>query len=707
MSALEEVEKYGFRISPQFKSELEKKQIPSDKDKSLLSYLLNFDIRETIAKSDDNLAYEVAPQSQQHCFLPYFPANVGTWAEGMLESEGGRPVVLQLASATYNIAAPLKRREYESSVSSSSSSTSRILSITLTDGHTKVSGIEYEHLPGFTANMPAGGKVLYRGGPVCHGKILLTPQNCTFIGGQVAHLLQAFNANNSAQKARQGIYSAGSSSSSSSCGSKVLSKGGLSSLVPPSFEFQLAKPKPVEKAKAKDSTERTKIDSLPKPLSATSNPSKKQGADAKGKEKKQMKMKKEGTGTSQMPPQPPPPPVSNTPTTLPVKQAKIHEQSLPPSPPPPTPPTSTLPSHSSSSVNFKDNNKAGNSKEGDGALKKGVGNKGDKAGKAGKGHKGGVSGDVSGNVNANVNANGDVKGNVKGGGRGKGGDGNDRRDPKRKDKGNDKGQGQGQRQGNQGVKWYVSDTSSLAVSDNAPPPPQSTQLLEKTESNVHNEQPSRMLVGAAPKAQIASFARDDHSANHNNEESSGDRGVRNLLGGSEGRHRGNRERDNEGNRRGGGRGRGRRGYFRSDDHGPSESSGNAGEGAVFTLEAEAFPDLAPVETKKNIHSSEVNSHPSSHASKSGATVSSISAAMANLLSPNPPSSSSYLVNSTDRPSGTSLADLPVSFATSNKGKNKGHGGKSHAQSQSQWSCKVCTFMNSPHLNTCEMCEKSR
>ena len=53
----------------------------------------------------------------------------------------------------------------------------RVLTITLTDGHAKYTGVEVSRLPDFSPNMAPGGKVLYSGGRVLHGKLLLYTDN--------------------------------------------------------------------------------------------------------------------------------------------------------------------------------------------------------------------------------------------------------------------------------------------------------------------------------------------------------------------------------------------------------------------------------------------------------------------------------------------------------------------------------------------------
>jgi hypothetical protein len=125
---------------------------------------------------------------------------------------------------------------------------------------------------------------------------------------------------------------------------------------------------------------------------------------------------------------------------------------------------------------------------------------------------------------------------------------------------------------------------------------------------------------------------------------------------------------------------------------------------TFALEAESFPGLDPV--AKPIISSNTSSADSysfstttttSIASSSSST--SVMSAMANLITPKPPS---YLANERPGGCGISLADLPmksVSRGNNNKYKNK--------QDQPQWNCKTCTFANSPHLSTCEMCDACR
>lgn len=102
-------------------------------------------------------------------------------------------VVLQVTGVG-NIALPLPRRNEETN--------SRTLQLVLTDGFTKAVGVEVVRIHALHPNMPPGFKLRYRGGRVVNGKILLSPENVTCLFGGVAHLLENWKANQSAQRGR-------------------------------------------------------------------------------------------------------------------------------------------------------------------------------------------------------------------------------------------------------------------------------------------------------------------------------------------------------------------------------------------------------------------------------------------------------------------------------------------------------------------------
>eukprot|EP01041_Mallomonas_annulata_P000614 gene614-1187_t len=96
-------------------------------------------------------------------------------------------VVVQIVSVA-NIAQPFRRQNENSS--------NRLLVIKLSDGHSKITAVELETLRDISCPLPPGGKILI--GPRCrvkNGKLLLTPANCKFLGGNVPQLVAAWTAN--------------------------------------------------------------------------------------------------------------------------------------------------------------------------------------------------------------------------------------------------------------------------------------------------------------------------------------------------------------------------------------------------------------------------------------------------------------------------------------------------------------------------------
>lgn len=138
-----------------------------------------------------------------------------------------RPIVLQVTSLS-NITLPPKRKLEESYP--------RMLSIGLTDGKTRLTGIEFSKIPNIKANMAPGFKVLYSGGEIVRGKLILNESNCKFLGGVVSYLVEAHQANLTVQKYRslfKGITST-SGSKKSNNNSSVLCVTS-----PPKFQFEL------------------------------------------------------------------------------------------------------------------------------------------------------------------------------------------------------------------------------------------------------------------------------------------------------------------------------------------------------------------------------------------------------------------------------------------------------------------------------------
>ena len=174
------------------------------------------------------------------CVAPYLPADALSTQKSMKLTG---PVVLQILTVN-NIAVASKRR-YEDYHT-------KFLSIVLTDGHTKIHAVEIEPIPGLKPTTPPGSKILFQGGEVIKGKILLTSVNSRFLGGEVKHLIESFQANLHAIKYREMEYG--------SKGGKQLSRVEN----PPKFEFDLLlklqaasslKPPPVDNRAQKATTE--------------------------------------------------------------------------------------------------------------------------------------------------------------------------------------------------------------------------------------------------------------------------------------------------------------------------------------------------------------------------------------------------------------------------------------------------------------------
>ena len=61
----------------------------------------------------------------------------------------------------------------------------RCLQLLLTDGHTQVKALEYSPLRSLAWDQPAGAKLLLQDVPLRRGLLLLQPENCALLGGQV------------------------------------------------------------------------------------------------------------------------------------------------------------------------------------------------------------------------------------------------------------------------------------------------------------------------------------------------------------------------------------------------------------------------------------------------------------------------------------------------------------------------------------------
>lgn len=136
------------------------------------------------------------------------------------------PIVLQVTSLA-NITLPPKRKLEESFP--------RMLSIGLTDGYTKLTGIELGKISNLKANFAPGFKVLYSGGEITRGKVILNDSNCKVLGGHVSYLAEAHQANLTAQKYRSLFKGVTSTSKKGSSSASTV----LCVTSPPKFQFEL------------------------------------------------------------------------------------------------------------------------------------------------------------------------------------------------------------------------------------------------------------------------------------------------------------------------------------------------------------------------------------------------------------------------------------------------------------------------------------
>jgi len=190
-TSYDEAVKYGFHLKEEYVSKVLDPNSYSNDDTNVTNgtdgtVIKKVPAKETFATVKKRL---LEMDLRQH-MRPYFPLEINSSID-LLELTG--PVILQIISVG-NITQPLRRRDENTQP--------RMLSIQVSDGTTKVTGIEIEHLPDINANTPPGGKILFLGGNVRFGKLLFTPQNFKYIGGVVDHLQEAYHANKIVQKLR-------------------------------------------------------------------------------------------------------------------------------------------------------------------------------------------------------------------------------------------------------------------------------------------------------------------------------------------------------------------------------------------------------------------------------------------------------------------------------------------------------------------------
>lgn len=176
----DEVLKYGFQLKDEYLERV------FSNPNSNVDNNIGIMVKETFTTLKKKL---LEMDLRQH-LKAYFPLDINSSTDG-LELKG--PVVLQIISVG-NISQPLRSRDENAQP--------RLLSIVVSDGTTKVTGLEIEPLSDINASTPPGGKVLYLGGTVRYGKLLFTPNNFQYIGGLVNHLFETYQANKRAQKMR-------------------------------------------------------------------------------------------------------------------------------------------------------------------------------------------------------------------------------------------------------------------------------------------------------------------------------------------------------------------------------------------------------------------------------------------------------------------------------------------------------------------------
>eukprot|EP01040_Poterioochromonas_malhamensis_P000354 gene354-384_t len=201
MSAVEEARRFGFHISDIWIESLTNPQVESKGEtvtegennettqpKAARRPQVNLNNFQQLKLSLLNSDFRQHPA----CVSPILPVDLLSSQKS--QSLSG-PIVLQIVSVQ-NIAVSAKKRYEDHHVN-------RFLNLTLTDGHTKVHAVEMETITGLKPNTPPGGKILWKGGEVIKGKLQLTSNNTQFLGGEVLHLVESFQANINALKYRE------------------------------------------------------------------------------------------------------------------------------------------------------------------------------------------------------------------------------------------------------------------------------------------------------------------------------------------------------------------------------------------------------------------------------------------------------------------------------------------------------------------------
>ena len=171
----------GYHVSIKFISEIDDVESPSIVD-ILTDKLLNYDMR------------------KNSYFLPSLPIDL----TDLMTVSKDFQLVLQISSVL-DVTQP---EQYRNKQHEDKSSNNRLLKLKLSDGFTTLSAIEMQRLPELSVHTLPGTKLVLRGPvQVAGGKLLLGPDCCCLLGGQVAHLAEAFIINKSTSNQRAFVTS--------------------------------------------------------------------------------------------------------------------------------------------------------------------------------------------------------------------------------------------------------------------------------------------------------------------------------------------------------------------------------------------------------------------------------------------------------------------------------------------------------------------
>lgn len=178
LSIYQQAQSIGFHFHEDFIKDFEFKSVAS--------------IDETIDFNTFRLKILDSDLRKQPFVVPYFPSDqLHTLTEPELKGLN----VLQIVSIV-NVSESSRKQTKQHAHPHS------VYRLSITDGHNKVNCITTQPIPQLTIETPPGTKFLYSGGLVLNGYLFLNSDNFSFLGGKVAHLLEAFVANQNAQRVR-------------------------------------------------------------------------------------------------------------------------------------------------------------------------------------------------------------------------------------------------------------------------------------------------------------------------------------------------------------------------------------------------------------------------------------------------------------------------------------------------------------------------